>query len=446
MMAWSSQSGEGWLDRDGIRKIKSTLTNQIFQQEMLHLYEQKTVSRDELVRQARASMLELVKEMRQGICDHPEAEKLIWELAQVLDGVKGKKKYGYLPKPVKRLVDEIVDEMERLPAVAKCYEQWQTLQGEVEGYYSDAPPERKKLSQRKEFRQIKNAVVAEAENLRLSVLTFEGEQQPNEDDGCDHSRSHWYRQMKQILDDPNEPIENKDWAVSEMQMLAERGVPQAWYVLGMLYRDGGVLIPDSALAAKAFEKAAQTGMSPAQCALGELLLSDDLDVRDPRAGMEWLELAWQNGSLCAGYRLAKEYLGGENVAKDAERGLKHLSACAGTGHPGAQYLLGKLYLTGQKVPRDVERAEYWLSRAAAQGNEYAGLLLERMEDSKASVAALAVIRLLHSMAQVFQDNSLPKHSPVGMRTDRKLLQKIREKKIAMGHKSDDHPDEGMTMY
>jgi len=33
-----------------------------------------------------------------------------------------------------------------------------------------------------------------------------------------------------------------------------------------------------------------------------------------------------------------------------------------------------------------------------------------------------------------------------MQTDRKLLQKIREKKIAMGHKPDDHPDEGMTMY
>ena len=131
MMAWSSQPKEGWLDRDGIRKIKSTLTNQIFQQEMLHLYEQKTVSRDELVREARASMLALAKEMRQGICDHPEAEKLMWELAQVLDGVKGQKKYGYLPKRVKKLVDEVVDEMERLPAVAKCYEQWQMLQGEV---------------------------------------------------------------------------------------------------------------------------------------------------------------------------------------------------------------------------------------------------------------------------------------------------------------------------
>lgn len=445
MMAWSSQPKEGWLDRDGIRKIKSTLTNQIFQQEMLHLYEQKTVSRDELVRDARASMLALVKEMRQGICDHPEAEQRMWELAQALDGVKGQKKYGYLPKRVKRLVDEVVDEMERLPTVAKCYDQWQTLQGEVEGYYSDAPPEKKKLSQRKEFRQIKNAVITEAEHLRLSALTFEGAQQPGEDDGYDHTRNEWYWKMKRILDDPEEPIENKDWAVSEMRELADYGVPQAWYVLGTLYRDGGVLIPDSALAAEAFTKAAQAGMLPAQCALGELLLSDDLDVRNPSARMEWLERAWEGGSLRAGYRLAKEHLSGENVAKDVTQGLEYLTECADAGHPGAQYLLGKLYLTGQEVPQDVEQAEYWLSQAATQGNEYADLLLERLDKPQAPVAALAVIRLLHSMSRIFQDNSLPKHSPMGMRTDRKLLQKIREKKIAMGHKPDDHPDEGMTM-
>jgi len=105
MMAWSSQPKEGWLDQDGIRKIRSTLTNQIFDQEMLHLYEQKTVSWDELVRQARASMLALVKEMRQGLCDHPEAEELILKLSRELGNVKGQKKYGYLPKPVKKLVD-----------------------------------------------------------------------------------------------------------------------------------------------------------------------------------------------------------------------------------------------------------------------------------------------------------------------------------------------------
>ena len=127
------------------------------------------------------------------------------------------------------------------------------------------------------------------------------------------------------------------------------------------------------------------------------------------------------------------------------QGLRYLTECADAGHPGAQYLLGKLYLTGQEVPQDMEQAEYWLTQVATQGNEYAGLLLERMEGSKVSVSALAVIRLLHSMSRVFQDNSLPQHGPVGMRTESKLFQKIREKKIAMGHKPDDHPDEGMTM-
>ena len=53
MMAWSATPGQAYLDRDGIRQIKSTLTNQIFQQELLHLYEEKSASRDELVRQTR---------------------------------------------------------------------------------------------------------------------------------------------------------------------------------------------------------------------------------------------------------------------------------------------------------------------------------------------------------------------------------------------------------
>ena len=64
MMAWSAKPGQAYLSRDGIRQIKSTLTNHIFQNEMLHLYEQKSVSRDELVRDARKAMLEMVRSMR----------------------------------------------------------------------------------------------------------------------------------------------------------------------------------------------------------------------------------------------------------------------------------------------------------------------------------------------------------------------------------------------
>ena len=139
MMAWSAKPGQAYLSKEGIRQIKSKLTNDIFRNEMLHLYEQKSESRDELVRESRRAMLELVRAMQDGVCDHPNAEQLMLELAAQLGTVKGKKSYGYLPKRLKKLVDEIVDEMERLPVVSKCYDQWLMLQGKVDAYYHDKP-------------------------------------------------------------------------------------------------------------------------------------------------------------------------------------------------------------------------------------------------------------------------------------------------------------------
>ena len=94
MMAWSAKSGQAYLSKEGIRQIKSKLTNDIFRNEMLHLYEQKSESRDELVREARRAMLELVQTMRDSMCDHPDAERLVLELAAQLGTVKGQKSYG----------------------------------------------------------------------------------------------------------------------------------------------------------------------------------------------------------------------------------------------------------------------------------------------------------------------------------------------------------------
>ena len=89
MMAWSVKPRQAYLSKDGIRQIKSTLTNQIFRQELLHVYEQKSKSRDELVAEARKAMLELTKAMREMTCIHPEAEQMIWELSQQLGQVGG---------------------------------------------------------------------------------------------------------------------------------------------------------------------------------------------------------------------------------------------------------------------------------------------------------------------------------------------------------------------
>ena len=454
MMAWSVKPGQAYLSQDGIRQIKSKLTNDIFQQEMLHLYEQKTVSRDQLVREARQAMRELVQQMQTRICDHPEAERLMQELALQLETVKGKKSYGYLPKKQKALVDEIVDQMEQLPTVAECYEQWWQLQGQVEDFYSEKERHRPPLSRQKEFRQIKNAVIQEAETIRLGEITFEDEtldlRQGNEvDNGKDVS---WdFRTLRMDVQDEYSSLAERDDAVESMRELAENGDIHAQYFMGELYRDGPLLPPDWVMARYWFDKAAKQGYAAAQYALGKLYLSDDASVHDPELGIQWLEYAAYNGNHDASYRLGKEYLKGESVRRDTRKAMDHIYTSAQAGNLHAQYLLGKLLLQGKAVERDKEAGIQWLSQAAEQGLSYAQCLLERQSASTAPEVFLAVTRLLHHMANIFQDNSLPQSGTGLTHIDRKRRQELREKRLVHGHKEDDHEEQqyggwNMTMH
>ena len=449
MMAWSTQPGEAYLTRDGIRNIKSTLTNQIFKQEMLHTYEQKSQSRDELVREARRAIRQLTQEMTRSICTAPGIEQKMEQLAGQLETVKGKKSYGYLPKSVKKTVDEVVDKLEELPVIRACYDQWCRLQGEVESYYHDKPRERKKLSQEKEFRQIKNAVIQEAERIRLGEVTFEDADLSDHDEPEQvRGESYACRELRQIVRDDTLSLTDRDRAAEEMERLAEQGDPHAQYLLGQLYRDGPLLIPDSRKAKHWFNQAAEHGLPEAQYALGKLLLSDDLEVHDPDDGICWLKQAAESGNHSAAYRLGKEYLTGEVVTKDIAKAVEWFSQSAEAGNQYAQYMLGKLYLTGQGVTHDQAQAMDWFSRSAAQGNQYAQFFLEHQNDLRPPSVMLAATRLLYHMSRIFENHALP-HSSAGLHVDRKLRRKIQEKKIAMGHKPDDHEEEqtqgGMVM-
>nr|WP_207754312.1 MobP3 family relaxase [Oscillibacter valericigenes] len=449
MMAWSTVPGEAYLTREGIQKIKSQLTNQIFQQEMLHTYEQKSQSRDELVREARRAIRRLTREMVQSICSVPEIEQKMEQLAGQLETVKGKKSYGYLPKSVKKTVDEVVDKLEELPVVCKCYDQWCTLQSEVENYYHDKPREKKKLSQEKEFRQIKNAVIREAERIRLGEITFENADLTSHDEP-EQLRGESYDcwELRQSIRDDSLPLADRDWAAEELERLAEQDDTHAQYLMGQLYRDGPLLIPDSRKAKHWLTQSANQGLPEAQYALGKLLLSDDTEVRDPEEGIRWLKEAAENGNQWAAYRLGKEYLSGEVVTQDASKAVACFTLSAEAGNQYAQYLLGKLYLTGQGVNHDQTQAMDWFSRSAAQGNQYAQFFLEQRNNLRTPSVMLAVTHLLYHMSRIFETRSLSQSS-AGLHVDRKLRRRIQEKKIAMGHKPDDHEEEqtrgGMVM-
>ena len=444
MMAWSATPGQAYLDRDGIRQIKSTLTNQIFQQELLHLYEEKSVSRDELVHQTRQAMLELAQRMRDGLCICPTAEQKLWKLSQKLDDVQGKKVYGYLPKSLKQLTDDTVDAMTKLPTVNKCYQKWWELQCQLNDYYSEQQRQRPPLSQQKEFRQIKNAVIKEAEHIRQGHMSFEDAALAQEDEATDDRNiSYDCWELRKIIAGENIPLEEQDRAATELEQIARQGDPHAQYLMGLLYRDGGLLVPDAEQAKHWLELSAQE-LPDAQYALGKLYLSDDSDIHHPAKGLFWLQRAADSGHEYAAYRLGKEYLTGENISKDTTRSAAYLRQAAKQANPYAQYLLGKLYLTGEGVPRDEDEAQHWFSIAAQNGHAYAGYFLDLMEQEKdlpSPNILLSATRLLHHMGNIFRDNAPHPAVPAGIHIDRKRLQRLREKKMALGHKWNDHEEQ-----
>ena len=56
-------------------------------------------------------------------------------------------------------------------------------------------------------------------------------------------------------------------------------------------------------------------------------------------------------------------------------------------------------------------------------------------------AGSAVIRMLHHMSRIFRENAVTDATHRGMQIDRKRRKQLKEKRIAMGHKPDDHEEE-----
>ena len=452
MMAWSVKQRQAHLDRGGIRQMKSQLTNDIFQQELLHVYEQKSASRDELVKETRKVMLELSRQMRETVCEHTQAEQMIWKLSRQLGEVKGKKSYGYLPRPMKRQVDEIVDQLEQIPVVNECYQKWWELQCQVNAFYSGKKQQRPPLSRQKEFRAIRNAVIREAENIRLGKITFEDEKREERGEWVENWEvSYDCLRLRARIEDNKLSLDQRDEVVEDLERLAEYGDVHAQYFLGLLYRDGGLLLPDAEQAAHWLELAAKRNLPAAQYALGKLYLSDDPEVHDTSNGLHWLERAARNGSTDAAYRMGKVYLTGRSVRKDAVKAAEYLRHAADNNHPWANYLLGKLYLTGNGVPKDEEAAWNCFRMADAFGHPYAQYILDRQEQWQRPELLLTVSRLLYHMSNIFRDNVPSAPAQPRMHIDRKRMQELQEMRIALGHQPDDHEEEqtqtwgGMTM-
>ena len=169
MMLWSDDPKYGFLRKDNLLHLQSALTNMIYADELKEVYVQKDIAYKDVTEAARETMRRIVNRL-ESVDSPPESiQQKLLEFALELRTVTGKKQYGYLKKPLKDKVDEIVDELENLPEIAAYYAVWNDLRDTLEGYYKSCPRQHNPLSQQKEFRAIKNAIIQEAERLRCQL-------------------------------------------------------------------------------------------------------------------------------------------------------------------------------------------------------------------------------------------------------------------------------------
>ena len=443
-MVWSADPKRGHLTREGINAIRSKLTNDIFQDELYSLYLEKDISYKDLIAMTRQTMRELTKKMQTEFCDSSEIGAKMLTLSQSLETAKGKKIYGYLKKSTKAQVDNIVDELAKIPEVAECYAAWNKLRDELEIYYKDTPRQHLPLSQQKEFRAIKNLVIQEAENLHRNVFTFEDADMVEEYTDVLPENSNYdavldYYQAVETLDADDVTQAEKREALQTLEQLWDSGFTMAAHHLGRAWRKGLGVLPDDEEAEFWFRQSAEAGAACSQYALGTLLQEQG---RMDEA-MVCYKQAADAENQTAQYHLGKMYLQGNMIPKDITKAERYLTAAAEQGSQYAQYALGKLYLAGDEIIQDKEQATYWLTQSAAQWNQYAQFLLNHQNEDHSPSVLLSATRLLHHMSRVFQEAPLPS-DPAGHHTESKLMQRIREKKIAAGHKPDDHEEHGYT--
>ena len=485
-----SAGKEPYLSKDGILNIKSSLARQIFKHDLLQVYMEQTNQRNALTQKSRDVLSDIISRINSGSYDNPIVTELLLKLAELMKEYKGKKVYGYLPQAGRNIVNAVVDELAKDESISALYDLWYEQRETVIKTYQDAMPSRIPLSQNKEFKAIKNAVIQESLNNLYDRITFEeavsepeetAPEMPEpiaETDTFSIPKSKWndpnsmfyqYRRAKEHLIKDSVQY-NPAEAIRWLLLSANQGYEYAQYRLGKLYLTGDEAEQNLPQAELWFKKASEQNNSYAKYALAKMHLSGTAQMPDEKKAIRLLKESADSGNQWAQYLLGKFCFRGEHTEKNLPEAERLLSSAANQKNSQAQYLLAKLYLCNDGIPKDAAKAVHWLkeacaqhnqyaqyqlgkmllygqdteknidegirllSAAAEQGNIYAARMLQNYHTGRKPSVGMASFRLLSQLARMFQDRLRRDEDGQRMMTDKKLRQKIEEKKQAHGLK------------
>lgn len=423
LLVYSTNPKQGFLTTKGIDQIRSAFANDVFHDNLQSIYQEQTLSRDELKAVSRTEFESIVRKIQQGGFDDPQLENLVLKLNSQLQKVKGKKVYGYLPPEVKETVNNIFSELAKDENIQQLYEKWCDLERLKCKTYTQKEKELPALTDNKVFQPVRNMIIRTVLDMDNPIVE-EPEPTEQSEDTSDSPPVEISPQFDESEQSENDNIifsDNDDLTVEDFIWSDENtvtvdidDVPQSKYYLkwSSSYKEACKLIYNKQSKLEDFKKAEQLLLSESQTGnvlaihdLGKLYSTDKLGEKDEEKSFAYYKEALQGfmetepdsdfmfpyepkyeGQIMkpvdmrsyVWYRIGKMHCYGLGTEQDHEKAFDWFLKSATEGNKFAQYSLANLYYYGNDVERDLSQAFLWYQKSSSQGQPYASYAIAQM--------------------------------------------------------------------
>lgn len=396
IIVYSANEREGFLTNRGIEKIRSGFANDIYQDELHHLYQQQTDLRNLLKKESSEFMRKLVNDIVGNAFEDTELLSLVSKLSKQLNNVKGKKVYGYLKPEIKQTVNAIFARLAENDSIQKMYKLWCEMEQQKHDVYSSAKLQFPTLVDNKEFKSVKNMIVQTVLDMNSPVIDIEIEEPElteKTDDNDITDIPPQYDEFDMADGDLNRNVENEVTADTV-------NTPKSKYHIkwSNAYKEACRLIYDKNAKPEDFQKAEQLLLSESNSGnilaihdLGKLYSTDKLGEKDDEKSYQYYEEALQGFieiepisdklKPYLQYRIGKMYCYGLGTEQDYEKAFVWFLKSAQEGNKFAQYSLANLYYYGNGAKKNFKEALGWYMRSAKQGQPYAAYAVGNMYEN-----------------------------------------------------------------
>ena len=424
LLVYSENTKEGFLTNEGINKIRSAFANDIFHDDLQSIYQEQTLSRDELKAVSKTEFESVVRKIQQGDFENPQLENFIRKLYSQLQNVKGKKVYGYLPQEVKETVNSIFSELAKDDNIRQLYEKWCSLECLKYKSYTQKEKELPPLVDNKVFQPVRNMIIRTVLDMNDFSKISEPEFLENSDGILENFSEEIPLQFDESEQSENDKVafsDNDDLTAEDFIWSGENAVtvdvddaPKSKYYLkwSSSYKEACKIIYNKQSKLEDFQKAEQLLLNESRSGnvlaihdLGKLYSTEKLGekndeksfsfyrealhaltVIEPNAdSMLPYEPRYEGQNMKSAdmrsyvwYRIGKMHCYGLGTEQDYEKAFEWFLKSAQEGNKFAQYSLANLYYYGNGVEKDLSQAFWWYRKSSEQGQPYASYAVAQM--------------------------------------------------------------------